>query len=614
MLSAPPRVTLAGLLVLALAFPLLADGPADSAPCRDLDGDGYVACSAVPELVDCAPLDWRRHPGAEEICNGIDDDCDGQLDEGCERSCPELGFSSMLAPLGTDLAEVVKGGCSSRGSAGTLVVFSQPPLGGSPTASALFARAFDMRGLPIAPAGRVSSLQPENPLAGTCSVLTAGERALVSWRDSSIDPLRFQLRLLDAIGHPIGPVIDLSEITGLGYRFAGGDVLWDGERFAIFWSPSTRMNELRLTLVDHQGALIEPAKLVLDDLEGRRERFQGISAIWTGERYVVTYSKQAPVGEDTLGTLTVSRDGEAEHTGRPIPWDARTLRTRRAGELNALMVSRDGFPYDYFLALLDDEGTLLDPPGFVPLPHPDNTDPAVSTHMGWNGELIALGIVTRASDRHYRVMWRARPDGTLLDEVGFLLTQNAILERGIGMDWDGKGWTWHGVRDTGSGERSYVACSCDDLDNDGRTACVGGWDCDDSEPDAHLNGVEQCHGLVDEDCDGFVDCADDDCLGTSWHAPIADLLPCSGGLCWSEPGGAQRYDLARGLVSELSRRGDLLAAECAGAELGTAHWLDDGRKPPAGDALWYLVRAEGQPCEHGSWDAGEALRAVSACH
>ncbi len=41
----------------------------------DTDGDGYL------EPEDCAPLDPNVHPGAWEQCDGIDNDCDGDVDE-----------------------------------------------------------------------------------------------------------------------------------------------------------------------------------------------------------------------------------------------------------------------------------------------------------------------------------------------------------------------------------------------------------------------------------------------------------------------------------------------------------------------------------------------------
>lgn len=41
----------------------------------DRDGDGYAFCN------DCDDGDSTRHPGAPELCNGYDDNCDGQIDE-----------------------------------------------------------------------------------------------------------------------------------------------------------------------------------------------------------------------------------------------------------------------------------------------------------------------------------------------------------------------------------------------------------------------------------------------------------------------------------------------------------------------------------------------------
>jgi hypothetical protein len=58
----------------------------------DVDGDGYgdvgstsVACDApsgyVADDSDCDDGDAAQHPGADELCNGEDDDCDGSTDE-----------------------------------------------------------------------------------------------------------------------------------------------------------------------------------------------------------------------------------------------------------------------------------------------------------------------------------------------------------------------------------------------------------------------------------------------------------------------------------------------------------------------------------------------------
>ena len=63
---------------------------------RDRDGDG------TPQDDDCDDNDPRSHPGAEEVCDGLDNDCDLRQDEGCDftDSCveahpPEIDFGLL---------------------------------------------------------------------------------------------------------------------------------------------------------------------------------------------------------------------------------------------------------------------------------------------------------------------------------------------------------------------------------------------------------------------------------------------------------------------------------------------------------------------------------------
>ncbi len=75
---------LASLLVSAAA----AIAPAAGQACPDADLDGYADCTVPgcnPSGLLCGDCDDARndvHPGATEICDQVDNDCDGLADEG----------------------------------------------------------------------------------------------------------------------------------------------------------------------------------------------------------------------------------------------------------------------------------------------------------------------------------------------------------------------------------------------------------------------------------------------------------------------------------------------------------------------------------------------------
>jgi putative metal-binding protein len=81
--------------------------------CTDADKDGYYAQAGCGTAVDCNDNDPTVHPAATEVCNGKDDNCNGTVDEGfnLQTDTSNCGKCGNVCSMANATASCVEGAC-----------------------------------------------------------------------------------------------------------------------------------------------------------------------------------------------------------------------------------------------------------------------------------------------------------------------------------------------------------------------------------------------------------------------------------------------------------------------------------------------------------------------
>lgn len=107
----PIRILVLLLASLALALALPGASLAKPPPC-DADGDGFANTSGRCKGSDCDDNDPTVFPGASELCDGVDNNCDGTVDEGCDGGGDPTALPMETGACGDSITQAFAADCT----------------------------------------------------------------------------------------------------------------------------------------------------------------------------------------------------------------------------------------------------------------------------------------------------------------------------------------------------------------------------------------------------------------------------------------------------------------------------------------------------------------------
>ncbi len=455
------RIILFALGLWALTAPVAAQ------TCTDADNDGFFWEAGCGTLRDCNDSSNLMFPGGFEACDGLDNDCDQRIDNGCVTACDELQDQADTA---------LSAGFPATGFNGNQVVWT-----GSEYGVMWATRGSDPSGPLQIYFTRVSAdgveLQNEFVIdeANSATLIWTGTEFAVGYYNNIDREAR--IARLDASGN-------LISIQDLGSDQTIREMAWTGHQFAFVIRD-------QLIFADASGARIPGSK----DL-GPNYAFATTAQdlTWNGSEFGLAYRGLSQRRMqfrrlDEAGNL-LGDEVELTDYALPIALDSPAPRVFWTNSEWVVFWHREqsGSLYTTNFARLDAAGNKL-------------TDAAVFEERRWN---TASGIWTGS---HYLIsrgseeqLQQFSVDGVLLglseeiSQAGTRLSRPNFVWRG-----DGLGIVFEAADSRIWISRMQCACTGGDDDLDGQTDCLG--DCHDANLDVYAGAPEICGDGQRNDCD-----------------------------------------------------------------------------------------------------------------
>ncbi len=194
----------------------------------DLDNDGYRGpipgkIAGEPDACgdDCDDTNAKAHPGGIEVCDGVDNDCNGIVDD----NAGYIPLDIAPARISGDIAPAGPGGLAYSGSVYASVYT------GTSSGFDVYVSMLDATGKTITPPGE-SLFTAVNADASGGPVVWIGDRFGVAWQDRRTGDYEVFFSILGEDGKKKFADIKLTEAPGFSVNTA---LAWNKNEFIVVW-------------------------------------------------------------------------------------------------------------------------------------------------------------------------------------------------------------------------------------------------------------------------------------------------------------------------------------------------------------------------------------------
>ncbi|MFQ5720541.1 MAG: MopE-related protein, partial [Acidobacteriota bacterium] len=496
-----------GLLLLALLAGAAGIGPAQ-AVCTDCDADG------VTFPADCNDADPAIHPGAAEVCDGLDDDCNGLVDDSlfCTGTCVNLAKAGFDLLVSGDAAKSVQPSVAWTGNEYGVAWRDERDLNMEIYFALVSADGVKLTGDLRITNDAASSFAP--------ALVWTGTEFGVAWVDNRNGNKEIYFNRLDAAGLTAGADVRLTADAGTSIQ---PSLVWTGAEYGVAWTDDRNGNrEITFNRLDETGAVLGSDVRVTNDAAVSEQP----ALVWNGAGYGLVWTDERDGNREIyfnlLGSTGTTAGADIRLTADAAVSAQPSLAWSGSAYGVAWVDERDGNREIYF-AGLDAAGAKQAPETRL------TVDLAVSEQpsLDWTGQ--EYGVAWRDTRAINGEIFLARVDPSGSQQGATLRISNdlGLVSRAPDLVWSGTrhAVVWQDIEVN----LSRVDCSCEDADMDGISACK---DCNDQFAactttctDVDVDGWPICAGDCDDTnaaifpaapqvCDGL----NNDCNDPAWPA------------------------------------------------------------------------------------------------